>query len=164
MTLRTPETIPACLTKLRASIERFNEFFQEKAKVDLTEREFVVIRHIAYLHPYYAKNLSALVAKKPQPLFTESSNVLYERSLKHLEEYDIPLLRRRIRRAEEEMERNALRLSPKTALYLYKKGGKKYPLMEYIDVIARHITRHVIELEKLRRREERGAGELSKRP
>ncbi len=109
-----------------------------------------IVAHIVYYHEYYSRVVDALVKKKDLPLIDESLAVINMRCTKEYAKYSRNELYDRFKKAQRLFVKDLLLLKDDTEIP-YKKGGRIYKAVDYVNEIARHIRKHTKDLTRKKR-------------
>lgn len=109
-----------------------------------------IVAHLVYYHEYYSRVVDALVKKKVLPLIDESLMVTNIRGAREYAKYSRNELYSRFKKAQRIFVKDLLLLKDNTEIP-YKKGGRIYRAVDYVNEIARHIRKHTKDLTRKKR-------------
>jgi len=139
--------------KLEVLTERVNELISfYKQDLDFHQMVYTfwtakdVLGHLTFWHESFARNLKDIAnGVKPNPLKGKLSEV-NQMSVETTAEISIEVLINRLKAAQSVIELNignaAVRNIP------YKKGSRDYSKIEHLEVVEKHIKRHLKDLNK----------------
>jgi hypothetical protein len=104
-----------------------------------------VLGHVTSWHVSFAKNLiDAVLNIKPTP-FKGTLTDVNEREVKLMSQFSVIELIQKIKKAQEQINQNIGNQSVKAIAY--KKGSRDYSPIEHLEIVRRHVTSHLIDLE-----------------
>lgn len=144
------DNIPQKLAHLNEVLAEFIDFFQQEynyeSMVYTHWNAKNILGHVTFWHESFARNISDLgTNQKPNPLKGKLSEV-NQRSVETTQEVPIPHLITRLKEAQRTVEAHIF--NENITLIPYKKGSRDYSRYEHLDIVARHITRHLKDLKK----------------
>ncbi len=148
--MSTYRLIEEGLRQLDWSVAQFINFFEEGldyqvyANSHWTAKD--VLGHITFWHESFARNIGDLSeGNTPNPLRGTLSEV-NQRSVVSTKAESLPDLVQRLKSAQEKISKYIF--DEKIDMIPYKKGSRDYSRVEHLEVVSRHIDKHLKGLKK----------------
>jgi hypothetical protein len=106
-----------------------------------------LLGHIVFWHESFAQNVCDIASGvKPRPLKGKLSD-LNQQSVEEMRLYSIETLISRLEAAHRDIQENIL--NPRLEQIPYRKGSRDYTPEEHLEIVNRHISGHLKEIENV---------------
>lgn len=144
------QEIQTYLSRLQNTLDElvtlFNQSVDFSTKVNTSWSAKDVLGHLTFWHESFAKNVSDITQEiKPTPLKGKLSEV-NSRSVESTKNNSIEELTQRILEAQQTI--NTHILSENIHMIPYKKGSRDYAPIEHLDIVEKHIKKHLSSIKK----------------
>lgn len=134
---------------LSKNLEEFIDEVKKKKSSFMATDEWTVkevLCHIVFWHENYAANYKALADGKEPPLYDAPGYQLNYDGVTLFNRHSVPTLIRRAQKAQSILK--IAILESRIPQMTYKKNGRTYKTEEFLDMVARHIHTHTLQIRR----------------